>query len=220
MRRSDLVHAAALESSCSTNRKNRGVACPRRSLRVCPERSCWIAELSQHKPDRGETQECEGAAIEIFPILGQAPASSKPCEGALDDPSFWQDNEALRVIGSLDDFDIHLRHYFRHGAAKQWALIAAIGVELQQEWIQAEQRRHDEFATVAILNVGGVHDGVDQQALRVDENMALLALDLFSRIVARRIDRKPPFSALFTLWLSMTAAVGLASRPSASRHFT
>jgi hypothetical protein len=25
---------------------------------------------------------------------------------------------------------------------------------------------------------------------------------------------------LFTLWLSMTAAVGLASRPAASRHFT
>ena len=28
------------------------------------------------------------------------------------------------------------------------------------------------------------------------------------------------FSALLTLWLSMTAAVGLASRPIASRHFT
>jgi hypothetical protein len=63
-----------------------------------------------------------------------------------------------------------------------------------------------------------VHDGVDQQALRIDENVALLALDLFSRIVTRRIDRRPPFSALLTLWLSMTAAVGLASRPIASRH--
>jgi len=189
-------------------------------LRVCPERSCWIAWLSQHEPDRRETQECEASAIEIFPILGQTPASSKPCEGALDDPSLWQDDEALRVVGSLDDFDIYLRHYFRHGAAKQWALIATIGVEPQQEWIKAEQRRHDEFAAIAILNVGGVHDGVDQQALRIDENVAFLALDLFSRIVTRRIDRSPPFSALFTLWLSMTAAVGLASRPSASRHLT
>jgi hypothetical protein len=33
-----------------------------------------------------------------------------------------------------------------------------------------------------------MHDGVDQQALRVDENMPLLALDLFSRIVTRRIN--------------------------------
>src|SRR6516165_6239747 len=31
--------------------------------------------------------------------------------------------------------------------------------------------------------------------------MALLALDLFARIIAVRIDAGPPFSALFTLWL-------------------
>jgi len=39
--------------------------------------------------------------------------------------------------------------------------------------------------------------------------MPLLALDLFAGIVAVRIDAGPPFSALFTLWLSMMAAVGL-----------
>jgi hypothetical protein len=30
----------------------------------------------------------------------------------------------------------------------------------------------------------------------------------------------PPFSALLTLWLSMIAAVGLASREACSRHAT
>ena len=124
------------------------------------------------------------------------------------------------MIRALDDFDIHLCHYFRHGAAKHWALIAAIGVEFQQERIHAEHGRHDQRAAIAILNVGGVHDGVDQQALRVDKNMPLLALDLLSRVVTRQIDRRPPFSALFTLWLSITAAVGLASLQTASRHFT
>ena len=67
--------------------------------------------------------------------------------------------------------------------------------------------------------VGGVHDGVDQQALRIDENVPLLALDLLSRVVTRRINRRPPFSTLFTLWLSITATVGLASLEAASRHF-
>jgi len=38
-----------------------------------------------------------------------------------------------------------------------------------------------------------------QQALRIDENVPLLALDLLSRVVARRINRSPPFSALLTL---------------------
>jgi hypothetical protein len=64
-----------------------------------------------------------------------------------------------------------------------------------------------------------MHDGVHQEALRVDENMPLLALDLLARIVAVRVIN-PPFSALFTLWLSMIAAVGDASRSALSRHST
>ena len=59
-------------------------------------------------------------------------------------------------------------------------------------------------------------DGKDQ-AEGVDEEMALLALDLLARVIARRVDVRPPCSALFTLWLSITAALGEASRPSRSR---
>jgi hypothetical protein len=65
-----------------------------------------------------------------------------------------------------------------------------------------------------------MNDGVEQQTQRVYENMAFLALDLLARIIAMRIDAGPPFSALFTLWLSMMAAVGLASRSPLSRHST
>jgi hypothetical protein len=72
-------------------------------------------------------------------------------------------------------------------------LIAAIGVEFHQERIHAEHGRHDECAAVPILNVSGMNDGMNQQALRIDENMPLLALDLLSRIVARRINRSPPY---------------------------
>jgi len=69
-------------------------------------------------------------------------------------------------------------------------------------------------------------DGVQQQTLRVYKHMAPLAFDLLARVTARRVDAGPPFSALFTLWLSMSgeplgstmAAVGLASRPACSRH--
>jgi hypothetical protein len=42
--------------------------------------------------------------------------------------------------------------------------------------------------------------------------MAFLTFDLLARIVAMQINRIPPFSAPLTLWLSMIAAVGLASR--------
>ena len=65
-----------------------------------------------------------------------------------------------------------------------------------------------------------MHEGLHQQALRVDEHVPLLAFDLLAAIEARPINPRPPFSALLTLWLSMIAAVGLASRAAYSRQRT
>jgi len=41
-------------------------------------------------------------------------------------------------------------------------LIAAIGIKLQQKGIQTEQRAHQQHAAVAILNIGGMYDRVQQ----------------------------------------------------------
>jgi hypothetical protein len=53
-----------------------------------------------------------------------------------------------------------------------------------------------------------MHDRVQHETLGIYEQMPLLALDLLARVVAVRVNRRPPFSALLTLWLSMIAAVG------------
>ena len=103
---------------------------------------------------------------------------------------------------------------------ESWTLITAIGVEFQQEREQPEQRAHQQHPAIAVLNIGGMDDGVQQQALRIYQDMALLALDLLAGVVAVRVDADPPFSALLTLWLSMIAAVGPASLAACSRHFT
>ena len=62
-----------------------------------------------------------------------------------------------------------------------------------------EQRGEQQDAAIAILDVGGMDDGVQQQTQRIDENMPLLALDQLAGIEPVRIDAGPPFSALFTL---------------------
>jgi hypothetical protein len=67
---------------------------------------------------------------------------------------------------------------------------------------------------VGILNIGGVDDDAKQEAGGIDRDMALATLDLLGGIVAAW----PPFSVVLTLWVSMMAAVGLASRPSVSRN--
>ena len=63
------------------------------------------------------------------------------------------------------------------------------------------------------------HD-IQQEAHRVDQDVPLATFDLLARVVARRIERSPPFGAPFAVCESMIAAVGLASRPCCSRTAT
>lgn len=106
------------------------------------------------------------------------------------------------------------------GAAEDRPFIGPVGEQLLEEGIESEQCRQERQAAVAVLNVGGGDEAAQQEALRVDQDVPLLALDQFARVEAMVVDARPPFSALFTLWLSMIAAVGLASRSACSRHFT
>jgi hypothetical protein len=59
-----------------------------------------------------------------------------------------------------------------------------------------------------------MYDDGDQKAKRVDEDVALTTIDLLARVVAVR----PPFSVVFTDWLSMMPALGFRLRPTASRR--
>ena len=128
--------------------------------------------------------------------------------------------EKTGPVGALDDLQVDLAAGGTQPILEFGALVPAVGIKLQQEGIEAEQRPHQQHAAVAVLDVGGVEDGLLQQPLGVDQDVPLLAFDLLARVVARRVDEGPPFSALLTLWLSMIAAVGLASRPTCSRHNT
>ena len=118
---------------------------------------------------------------------------------ALDDPAFWQNDEAFDLIAALDDLGFEVGRDSRLGFLELRPLIAGVGKELLQERIHACQGRKKQNAAIAILDIGGVNDGVQQQTLRIYENMALLALDLLARIISRWIDAGPPFCALDAL---------------------
>jgi hypothetical protein len=158
-----------------------------------------ITESPKHEANGSEFDESQRGLREIFKILGEPAASVEPGEGPLDDPAFGQDFETLGLIGALDDFHLELRQHFGEGLLKLRSLIAAVGKELFQKWEQAEQRRQQKDAAAAVLYIGWMNDGVQQKTKRIYKNMPFLALDLLSCIVAIRVDRAPPFSALFTL---------------------
>ena len=74
------------------------------------------------------------------------------------------------------------------------SLIAAVGKQpLFQERIHPEQSGKKQDTAVAILDIGGVNDGVEQQTQRIYKKVALLAFDPLARIIAMRIDTGPLF---------------------------
>ena len=103
------------------------------------------------------------------------------------------------MIRPFDDFGFETGENLSERVAKDRPLIGAVGKQLLEEWIPTEQRRQQCDAAIAILDAGGMDDGVQQQTQRIDENMPLLALDQLAGIEPVRIDAGPPFSALFTL---------------------
>ena len=122
-----------------------------------------ITEFSEHEADRGETQECQGIAGEVFKVLGQAATAIEPGEGAFDNPTLGENLEAFGVIRPFDDFDFEVRKRFGQSLLKDRPLISAIGEELLQKRIHAEQGRENEHASVAVLNIGRMHDHMKQE---------------------------------------------------------
>ena len=97
------------------------------------------------------------------------------------------------------------------------ACVSAISKDTLDEGKQSPCPAQQMEGAVTVLNISRMNDDVQQEAQRVDQDVPLATFDLFARVVARRIERSPPFRAPFALCESMIAAVGLASRPSCSR---
>lgn len=158
--------------------------------------------------------------VSVFPVLGEAAAAVEPSDRAFNNPSLGFDDKTFGVISTFDDLDDEVTRRFGGTLAEDWPRIGAISEQFAQERELSEQGGQQQDTAVAVLNIGGRHQRVQHQAQRVDQHMTLLTLDQLAGIKAVRVDGRAPFSALFTLWLSITQAVGLASWSACSRHFT
>lgn len=69
---------------------------------------------------------------------------------------------------------------------------------------------------ISILDIGGMHHHGNYQTNGIYKQMPLSSVDFLPGIISM----EPPFSVVFTDWLSMMAALGSASRPSASRSLS
>jgi hypothetical protein len=151
-------------------------------------------------------------------VTRKAPVAADPRQGAFHDPALWQDNEAANIAA--------LHNLERPGARAGdegphlGSGITTIGDDALNERKTPPRLPQQLFGAVAVLDIRGMDIDVQQQALRIDQDVTLASKDLLPRIVTGRVKRAPPFTAPLALCASRIAVVGLASRPELSRLST
>ena len=161
--------------------------------------------------DHGDLNESFTGFRKFFIVLAKSTTTTEPSEGSFHDPTTWQNVEALDVVAAFDDLQypaVRLLH-----PVNQLSTVAAIRPNELQSRKLALCFFQDLLGTIAVLNIGRVNDHTQQQTDRIDQNMPFPSLYLFARIVTA----SPPFSVVFTDWLSMIAALGVGSRPACRR---
>ena len=88
----------------------------------------------------------------------------------------WQNDEAAN-IGTFDNLEVDLSTRSGQAAAKLRPLVAAISIEFQQEWIETEQRLHQQD----VLGFGGIripNNPVESEIAVSETEKALVNLGL------------------------------------------
>ena len=148
-----------------------------------------------------------------FVVLAQTTIAAEPGKGSLDDPTFGQNLEAGDIVAALDDLQDPVAQF--SGPLDQFPGVSSIGPDQLQPGELSDHFGQHQLGPIAILDVGGVYDDGQEQAQGVYDNVPLAALDLLAGVVAAC----PPFSTVFTDWLSMIAAEGLGFRSAWTRTF-
>ncbi len=151
-------------------------------------------------------------------VAAETSVAADPGQRALHDPALGQHDEAAEAR-ALDDLKGPGARLLHHGGHLR-SLVAAVSDDPLDEREALAGLSEQGLRAIAILHAGGVHIHVQQQAERVDKDVALAPEDLLARVKPLWIKRAPPFTAPLALCASMIAMVGLASRPAFSRHST
>lgn len=151
----------------------------------------WSGQATQHDPDHREAEEGGDGSRVALEVAGQSAVAADPGKGALDDPALGQDDKAMG-IAALDDLQgpgTGLGGDLGH----LWPLVAGVGEDAFDERKGSPRGAQHVARAIAILHVGGVDGDAQQEAQRIDQDVALAAGDFLARIKALRVERRAPF---------------------------
>ena len=151
----------------------------------------WAGQAAQHDADHGEAEEGGDGSGVALEVAGQAAIAADPGEGALDDPAFGQDDEAVGVA-AFDDLQSP-RTGLGDNLGHLWPLVPGVGEDAFDEREGPPRGAQQVTRAIAVLHVGGVDRHAQQEAQRIDQDVALATGDFLARIKALRVDRGTPF---------------------------
>lgn len=145
-------------------------------------------------------------------VLAEPAIAAEPGEGAFDDPSLGEHDEPTLPLEFGHDLEPEAEVVC--GPVLQLALLAGIGPDGLPSGVAIPVKLDENpFGCITVLYVCGRNRQSVDQPEGVDGDGALSAPHLLAGLVASG----PPFSVVFTDWLSSTAALGVASRPATWR---
>src|SRR5882762_10325196 len=149
-------------------------------------------EAAEHDADHREPDEGGDSAAVALEIACQTAIAADPGQGSFDDPALGQHDEFVQFV-ALDDLE-HPTAGPGCGSRGARSLIAGIGEDALDEGEEAAGALIEyQPRPVAVLNIGGMDDDVQQEAERIDQDMALAPGDLLARIKPLRVKRGAPF---------------------------
>jgi hypothetical protein len=165
----------------------------------------------EHELNHSNVEQIFTAVGTSLIIFAQTPIPSQPGKCSLNDPTprqYLEPLDLLLAFYNLEDPTIHTLH-----PLNQFTCVTPIRPNQPQARKLLLDLLKNQPGSISVLDRGFVNHNGQDQSQSIDQDVTCSARYLFPCIIATR----PPFSVVFTLWLSIIAALGLISRPSALR---
>ena len=168
-------------------------------------------QAAEPKLDHGNVDPCLRGCAQGFVVLTPAPAAAEPGAGARHPPSAGQYLKLVAVPGAFHDFQDPAGQV--SDPLDQLAGLAGSGPHPLQPRPLPLHLGHHQLGAITVLQVCRMDHHGQHQPHGIHYEVALATLDFLAGVIASG----PPFAVVFTVWLSIMAALGVGWRPSAAR---
>jgi len=162
---------------------------------------------SEHQLNHRDVDHGLTGGGEIFVVLTQSPISSQPTESSFHHPTSRQHFKSCDIVAPPYNFQSPTGQAVK--PSDQLSSIATIRPNQLESGKAIFDSVKQQLGPVSVLDVRRMNHHRKHQSHRVYEKMPLATVDFLACIVSAR----PPFSVVFTDWLSTIPALGSSCRP-------